>query len=245
MPIHSENVARKAELIVDQYKKKAKLYKTRIVLIPLGDDFRYSQNTEWEAQRKNYEKLFEYINNEPSMNVEAKFGTLQEYFDAVHAEQNLQQFPSLSGDFFTYADRDDHYWSGYFTSRPFHKRLDRILLSYLRYVKKTLLIDIRRKKIVEIYHFFRSAEMLHAWDTWEDESEFEILLQGARRALSLFQHHDGITGTARDHVVKDYAKQMIDALKGCKFVIQQAVYRYLTKQNVKNYSGTFRIILLQ
>lgn len=143
------------------------------------------------------------------MHVEAKFGTLQEYFDAVRAEKQQNEFPSLSGDFFTYADRDDHYWSGYFTSRPFHKRLDRILLTYLR-----------------------SAEMLHAWQTWDTESGFEELLQYARRALSLFQHHDGITGTARDHVVKDYAMQMIEALKACKFVIQQAAYRYLTKPTV-------------
>lgn len=102
------------------------------MFIPLGDDFRYTQTSEWEAQRTNYEKLFEYMNNEPSLNVEAKFGTLQEYFDSVHEEKKLTDFPTLSGDFFTYADRDDHYWSGYFTSRPFHKRLDRILLTYLR-----------------------------------------------------------------------------------------------------------------
>lgn len=74
--------------------------------------------------------------------------------------------------------------------------------------------------------------MLHAWSDWDDDGQLEELLQGARRALSLFQHHDGITGTARDHVVKDYARQMMDALKSCKFVIQQAVYRYLTKPSV-------------
>lgn len=74
--------------------------------------------------------------------------------------------------------------------------------------------------------------MLHAWSDWNDNDQMEHLLQGARRALSLFQHHDGITGTARDHVVKDYAMKMSEALKSCKFVIQQAVYRYLTKPSV-------------
>lgn len=203
------NVAQKARLLVDQYKKKATLYRSRALLIPLGDDFRYSQNTEWEAQRSNYEKLFEFINNDETLNVEAKFGTLQEYFDAVRAEKRLNEFPTLSGDFFTYADRDDHYWSGYFTSRPFHKRLDRILMTY-----------------------FRSAEMLHAWSVWDSDAGLDQLLQTASRALSLFQHHDAIAGTARDHVVQDYFHQMTEALKACKFVIQQAVYRHLTKPSV-------------
>lgn len=167
----------------------------------------------------NYENLFTHINSERKYFVEAKFGTLQEYFDAVHEEQRQKQrtFPTLSGDFFTYADRSDNYWSGYFTSRPYHKRMDRVLT-----------------------HYIRSAEMLNAWHSWDDSNvKFDEMLQDARRQLSLFQHHDGITGTAKTHVVEDYANRMINAVKACKFIMQQSVYKLLTKKSVHSTTPSF------
>jgi len=76
--------------------------------------------------------------------------------------------------------------------------------------------------------------MLHSWSVWEKEAGLDQLLTDARRTLSLFQHHDGITGTSRDHVVRDYADRMLTAIKGCKFVMQQSVYKLLTKPSVIN-----------
>ncbi|XP_025163446.1 alpha-mannosidase 2 isoform X2 [Harpegnathos saltator] len=207
--ITKANVAERALLLLDQYRKKAQLFKTDVVLAPLGDDFRYTHLTEWEAQYDNYQKLFNYMNENQHLNVQIQFGTLSEYFDAVKEKRNLNEFPTLSGDFFTYSDRDDHYWSGYYTSRPFHKRLDRVLLGFLRGSEALAAI---------------------AWTKGNDqlvEGNLASRLSKARMWHSLFQHHDGVTGTARDNVVIDYAQKMITALNNSAHVLQQSIAHLL------------------
>lgn len=71
-------------------------------------------------------------------------------------------------------------------------------------------------KIYIYLHFYRATEILYSlvWlsapsnlTTWLWNSELYNYLQSARDAHSLFQHHDGITGTAKDAVVNDYAQK--------------------------------------
>lgn len=93
--------------------------------------------------------------------------------------------------------------------RPFHKRLDRVLLGSLR-----------------------GSEALAAigWAKGNDElveGNLASRLSKARMWHSLFQHHDGVTGTSRDNVVIDYAQKMIAALNNSAHVLQQSVAHLL------------------
>lgn len=76
-----------------------------------------------------------------------KFGTVSEYFStirkraamlasSVSRNNHSHNFPTLRGDFFVYSDIFSEgrpaYWSGYYTTRPFWKLLDRELEAALR-----------------------------------------------------------------------------------------------------------------
>ena len=52
----------RSETLLDQYRKKAELYKSQVLLVPL-DDFRYDTAREWSRQFKNYERIMDYINS--------------------------------------------------------------------------------------------------------------------------------------------------------------------------------------
>ncbi|XP_034032721.1 alpha-mannosidase 2x isoform X2 [Thalassophryne amazonica] len=220
------NVAERAQLLLDQYRKKSKLYRSKVVLIPLGDDFRYDKALEWDQQYVNYQKLFDYMNSHPEMHVQAQFGTLTDYFSAVYKVNGVAQgsrpadYPVLSGDFFSYADREDHYWTGYFTSRPFYKSLDRIIESHLRGA--------------EILYSLAVANARHAGMEGRYPVSDYALLVDARRSVGLFQHHDAITGTAKENVVIDYGTKLLRALIGLKRVIINAAH-FLVMKNKEFY----------
>uniref|UniRef100_A0A8C6ULK5 mannosyl-oligosaccharide 1,3-1,6-alpha-mannosidase n=1 Tax=Neogobius melanostomus TaxID=47308 RepID=A0A8C6ULK5_9GOBI len=192
-PITEDNVKERARLLLDQYRQKSRLFRSPVLLVPLGDDFRFVDAREWEDQFSNYQRLFQHMNQDPTLHVQARFGTLADYFEALQrhldsTQVSAERLPAVGGDFFTYADRDDHYWSGYYTSRPFYKRQDRHLETTLRYCS-------------HLCHCKSGQAQGRLW-------LFSYLTTG-RRNLGLFQHHDAVTGTAKDAVVRDYGERLV------------------------------------
>lgn len=87
-------------------------------------------------------------------------------------------------DFFPYSDCHHCYWTGYFTSRPGLKRFERVATSFLRAARQ---IDA----------------LLPA-----SPSSSPSPLRALEEAAAVVQHHDGVSGTSKQHVAYDYALRL-------------------------------------
>ena len=191
------------EKIVEQFRLKAANYKYNVMMLPHGGDFRYTTPFEWDKQYKNLKVFMKYVNdNKKIFNVNMRFGTLKDFFEEVEKQEQMHDlsYPVVSGDFYTYTENTE-YWTGYFTTRQFDKRLGR-----------------------EVLEGLRAAELFTAiarGDPRFKTYEMSILsfLESARKDLGVFQHHDAITGTSRAHVVIDYEQLLSSAFTSVQKVL--------------------------
>ncbi|XP_046545194.1 LOW QUALITY PROTEIN: alpha-mannosidase 2-like [Haliotis rubra] len=218
--VTEKNVEKLSWELWEQLQKKAHLYKSNVLLVPHGDDFRYFSESEWTKQLTNLEKIFTFMNSKSDFHIKIEFGTLRDYFTALEKDKphftDKSPFPSLSGDFFPYTDRSDQYWSGYFTSRPLYKHITRVLQAKVR------LLDIwytlcyaraMRRQKTAVVSFLRER--------------FPIVVS-VRRANGHFQHHDAITGTSSSSVTKDYANILLYAMEKADAVIGAITTIFMT-----------------
>ncbi len=87
-------------------------------------------------------------------------------------------------DFFPYSDHQHAFWAGYFTSRPTLKFIERQsaqLLQALKQVSSTPTVRVRALR-----------------------KEIDQVTLDLSAAVGLINHHDAITGTAKQHVTDDY-----------------------------------------
>ena len=109
------------------------------------------------------------------------------YLDAK-AQENIP-LSTKNDDFFPYGDCEHCYWTGYFTSRPTAKRFERLSSSFLQTARQLIVADNRLPK-----------------------EEKRKAVSSLTAAIGLNNHHDGISGTAKQHVAFDYMKILDAAL---------------------------------
>merc|ERR1711865_511208 len=90
-------------------------------------------------------------------------------------------------DFFPYAVNPHQFWTGYYTSRPALKGYIRDLSSFHQAARQV-------QAIAGVRNFARVGAVPE--------------LLKLEQALGLGQHHDAVSGTSKQHVAFDYAKQL-------------------------------------
>ncbi|KAG8388777.1 hypothetical protein BUALT_Bualt02G0160500 [Buddleja alternifolia] len=147
-----------------------------------------------ESWFKQMDKLIHYVNKDGRVN--ALYSTPSIYTDAKHAATN-ESWPLKVDDYFPYADSANAYWTGFYTSRPALKRYVRLLSGY--------------------YLAARQLEFLMGRISNSSNTD------GLGDALGIAQHHDAITGTAKQHTTNDYAKRLAIGASEAEIVVNSAL----------------------
>lgn len=152
----------------------ARHFMTPRLMIPWGDDFFFSNA---HLTFANLDRTIEYFNNKYD-DITLLYSTPSEYINALK-EQDVE-WPVRTDDMFPYADSEDNYWTGYFTSRADKKKQERQVASNFHSSTK-------------LY----AQELLKADVSSEMEQEILDKKYSMMDALGIMQHHDAITGTAK------------------------------------------------
>jgi hypothetical protein len=167
------------------------------VMLKMGSDFHYQSAIIWY---KSLDKLIDSVmNKRPDLNL---FYSTPEQYTIAKAAENIDWTTKLD-DFFPYRDCSACNWAGYYTSRPGVKRLERVSGSTNQLVKQMAAAHL-------------------ATDTATDAPGIKVAQKAMLKltaANGVVNHHDAITGTAKQHVTDDWMKTLSDSLaEGESFV---------------------------
>lgn len=118
-------------------------------------------------------------------------------------------------DFMPYSDCNHCFWTGYFTSRAGLKRLERVASAFL----------LAARQIETI--FDATAQPCHL----QCGTRFHEL----EDASGVAQHHDGVSGTSKQHVAYDYAKRLQSGIDGVSLCTTTKLRHLLLGVNESDY----------
>ncbi|XP_013178929.1 PREDICTED: lysosomal alpha-mannosidase-like isoform X2 [Papilio xuthus] len=201
------NVDQKVSKFVDKVREMSHAYKTKNILVTMGDDFNYQDAGMWF---NNLDRLIKHTNLKSAkegLGIKAFYSTPDCYLKAVR--NAFPSLPTKQDDFFPYASDPTAYWTGYFTSRPTTKYFERESNAFLQMVKNLqVMLNLPKHN--------------------------QFVIDELKSAMGVMQHHDAITGTEKQHVAHDYERILNNALEDVMIVPNQAYNKVL---KAKGYEG--------
>ncbi|XP_061472674.1 lysosomal alpha-mannosidase isoform X1 [Rhineura floridana] len=178
---------------------QAKHYRTNHIVMTMGSDFQYENALLWY---KNMDKLIKHVNAQQlsGSRINVLYSTPSCYLWELN-KANISWSVKYD-DFFPYADGPHQFWTGYFTSRPALKRYERLSNNFLQ-VCNQLEVLAGTQANTGPYGDANSSVL--------------------RQAMGVAQHHDAVSGTAKQHVTNDYAKQLSIGWDACQIVVSNAL----------------------
>ncbi|XP_030676601.1 lysosomal alpha-mannosidase isoform X3 [Nomascus leucogenys] len=195
-----------AKELVDYFLNVAtaqgRYYRTNHIVMTMGSDFQYENANMWF---KNLDKLIRLVNAQQQAkgsSVHVLYSTPACYLWELN-KANLT-WSVKHDDFFPYADGPHQFWTGYFSSRPALKRYERLSYNFLQ-VCNQLEALVGLAANVGPYGSGDSAAL--------------------NEAMAVLQHHDAVSGTSRQHVANDYARQLAAGWGPCEVLLSNALAR--------------------
>ena len=187
----------KADLMQAYILEMLDLYQGNHLFVSQGCDFTFGNAN---MNFMSLDRLIKYFNALNGTNATLVWSTPGIYLDAIK-KQNLT-YPIKTDDMFPYADQANDYWTGYFTSRPAAKGQVRDGQANLHASNKVYALKALKQNV--------SAEDIQAIKT-----AYHSMMD----AMGIYQHHDAITGTAKQHVAEDYYYRLDKSIKADNYPV--------------------------
>ncbi|KAI2494330.1 Alpha mannosidase [Fragilaria crotonensis] len=228
--LSEEILLERIKTLVQDFKVQSDRTKGDHIMLTMGEDFNY-ENAEvfmknndlmihsvirfQESKQIDVSSIFESeydrINifySNPNYYTQQKYLEMQRRFSA---NDTSEIWNTKTDDFFPYADFDNGYWTGYFVSRTGFKRLERVASSVLMAA--------------------RQVESYRSPNAGVDGCKCMEPLFDLEDALGVAQHHDAISGTAKQHVANDYAKRVTAGVHKASSYMAKKIKELLLDKN--------------
>ncbi|GAB1599975.1 lysosomal alpha-mannosidase-like [Argonauta hians] len=181
--------------------EQARVYATNHIIFTMGADFHYSNAERWFT---NLDKLIKIVNDKQKegSNLHALYSTPSCYIYSLNKQNKT--WSEKTDDFFPYAHKRHAFWTGYYTSRA----------AFKRYVRESNNILQACKQVNVLAKLGQSDKVDDLW-----------------KEFSIVQHHDAITGTAKQQVDKDYRRRLAFGINSCQNVMRKAYKIWLSDKN--------------